>query len=130
MSAQANLAVYGAFLDPRDTGQKVLGMVLAPGGHLTHGSPVNVSGKWFSFVGYEVDKDTETIDMRAFQPLTAFRQWGDKYLSQKPPALLRRRSDRMQVVAALVAKGSGGVRADQLEVVPGPGATRQCRAAP
>src|ERR1700758_3893494 len=56
--------------------------------------------------------------------LTAFRQWGDKYLSQKPPALLRRKSDRMQVVAALVAKGSGGVRADQLEVVPGPGASR------
>lgn len=38
-------------------------MVLAHGGHLTHGSPVNFSGKWFSFVGYEVDKDTETIDM-------------------------------------------------------------------
>ena len=56
--------------------------------------------------------------------LTAFRQWGDKYLSQKPPALLRRRSDRRQVVAALVAKGSDGVRADQVEVVPGPGATR------
>lgn len=56
--------------------------------------------------------------------LTAFRQWGDKYLSQKPPALLRRKSDRTRVVAALVAKGSGGVRADQLEVVPGPGATR------
>jgi glycine hydroxymethyltransferase len=38
-------------------------MVLAHGGHLTHGSPVNFSGKWFSFVGYEVDKDTEVIDM-------------------------------------------------------------------
>jgi glycine hydroxymethyltransferase len=38
-------------------------MVLAHGGHLTHGSPVNFSGKWFTFVGYEVDKDTETIDM-------------------------------------------------------------------
>src|SRR5205085_8892268 len=43
--------------------QKVLGLVLAHGGHLTHGSPVNFSGKWFSFVGYEVDKDTELIDM-------------------------------------------------------------------
>jgi glycine hydroxymethyltransferase len=61
--AQANLAVYGAFLDPRDRDQKVLGLVLAHGGHLTHGSPVNVSGKWFNFVGYEVDKDSELIDM-------------------------------------------------------------------
>jgi len=61
--AQANMAAYGAFLEPRDPDQKVLGMVLAHGGHLTHGSPVNFSGKWFSFVGYEVEKDTETIDM-------------------------------------------------------------------
>ncbi len=61
--AQANLAVYGAFLRPHEPGQKVLGLVLAHGGHLTHGSPVNVSGKWFDFVGYEVDKDTEVIDM-------------------------------------------------------------------
>jgi len=61
--AQANMAAYGAFLDPKDPSQKVLGMVLAHGGHLTHGSPVNFSGKWFSFVGYEVRKDTEVIDM-------------------------------------------------------------------
>ncbi len=61
--AQANMAVYGAFLDPKDPGQKVLGLVLAHGGHLTHGSPVNFSGKWFSFVGYEVDRETEQIDM-------------------------------------------------------------------
>jgi len=61
--AQANMAVYGAFLDPRDREQKVLGLVLPHGGHLTHGSPVNFSGKWFPFVGYEVDKDTEVIDM-------------------------------------------------------------------
>src|SRR3989442_6363849 len=61
--AQANMAVYGAFLEPRNPDQKVLGMVLAHGGHLTHGSPVNFSGKWFTFVGYEVNKDTETIDM-------------------------------------------------------------------
>src|SRR3989442_1673698 len=61
--AQANLAVYGAFLQPHDPEQKVLGLVLAHGGHLTHGSPVNVSGKWFSFVGYEVDPHTEQIDM-------------------------------------------------------------------
>jgi len=56
-------------------------------------------------------------------PLTAFRQWGDKYLSPKPPTILRRKSDGKQVVAALVAKGSGVLRGQQLELVPGPGAT-------
>jgi glycine hydroxymethyltransferase len=61
--AQANLAVFGAFLQPRDPSEKVLGMVLAHGGHLTHGSPVNVSGMWFHFVGYEVDRETERLDM-------------------------------------------------------------------
>jgi glycine hydroxymethyltransferase len=61
--AQANLAVFGAFLQPRDPSEKVLGMVLAHGGHLTHGSPVNVSGMWFHFVGYVVDGVTERLDM-------------------------------------------------------------------
>jgi glycine hydroxymethyltransferase len=61
--AQANMAVFGAFLTPGDPSEKVLGMVLAHGGHLTHGSPVNVSGMWFNFVGYEVDRETEQIDM-------------------------------------------------------------------
>jgi len=61
--AQANMAVFGAFLTPMDPNDKVLGMVLAHGGHLTHGSPVNVSGKWFNFVGYEVDRETEQLDM-------------------------------------------------------------------
>ena len=56
-------------------------------------------------------------------PLIAITQWGDKYLSQKPPTLLRRTSDHKPVVAALVAKGSGALRAEQLEMVPGPGAT-------
>ncbi len=60
--AMANLAVFGAFLDPRSD-DSVLGMSLAHGGHLTHGSPVNVSGKWFRFVPYEVDRDTEVLDM-------------------------------------------------------------------
>jgi glycine hydroxymethyltransferase len=59
--AQANMAVFGAFLEPRSD-DKVLGMVLAHGGHLTHGSPVNVSGMWFNFVGYEVDRETERLD--------------------------------------------------------------------
>ena len=60
--AQANMAVFGAFLEPHGD-EKVLGMVLAHGGHLTHGSPVNVSGMWFNFVGYEVDRQTEQLDM-------------------------------------------------------------------
>ncbi|KJS85480.1 MAG: serine hydroxymethyltransferase [Peptococcaceae bacterium BICA1-8] len=57
--AQANTAVYFAILKPGDT---VLGMNLSHGGHLTHGSPVNISGKYFNFVAYGVDKETETID--------------------------------------------------------------------
>ena len=61
--AQANLAVFGAFLEPNDPGSKVLGMELAHGGHLTHGSPVNVSGMWFNFIPYQVDEETEQLDM-------------------------------------------------------------------
>ncbi len=57
--AQANFATYGALLTPGDT---VLAMSLPHGGHLTHGSKVNFSGKWFSVVGYGVDSETELID--------------------------------------------------------------------
>jgi glycine hydroxymethyltransferase len=57
--AQANFAAYYAFLKPGDT---VMGMNLAMGGHLTHGSPVNFSGKWFNIVPYGLDMETETID--------------------------------------------------------------------
>jgi len=57
--AQANTAVYFAVLKPGDT---VLGMNLAHGGHLTHGSPVNISGQYYNFVAYGVDPETETID--------------------------------------------------------------------
>ncbi len=57
--SQANMAVYFAVLNPGDT---VLGMNLSHGGHLTHGSPVNFSGKLFKFVSYGVDKETEEID--------------------------------------------------------------------
>jgi glycine hydroxymethyltransferase len=67
--AQANLAVFGAFLEPKDPTCTVLGMVLSHGGHLTHGSPVNVSGMWFHFVGYEVDRDTEQLDMDRIRDL-------------------------------------------------------------
>ncbi|AQR91062.1 serine hydroxymethyltransferase [Clostridium saccharobutylicum] len=57
--SQANMAVYFTVLEPGDT---VLGMDLSHGGHLTHGSPVNFSGKLFNFVSYGVDKETEMID--------------------------------------------------------------------
>jgi len=57
--AQANLAVYQALLNPGDT---ILGMNLAHGGHLTHGSPVNMSGKLYNIVPYGVSRETETID--------------------------------------------------------------------
>ncbi|HHY18020.1 MAG TPA: hypothetical protein GX524_08075 [Firmicutes bacterium] len=57
--AQANTAVYFAAIKPGDT---VVGMNLAHGGHLTHGSPVNISGQYYNFVPYGVDPETETID--------------------------------------------------------------------
>lgn len=62
--AQANLAVYFALVNPGDT---ILGMSLADGGHLTHGSPVNLSGKYYNFVSYGVSKETETIDYDALR---------------------------------------------------------------
>ena len=57
--AQANMAVYFAMLKPGDT---VMGMSLSNGGHLTHGSPVNMSGAYFNFVPYGVSSETEMID--------------------------------------------------------------------
>jgi len=57
--AQANMAAYFSVLEP---GDKVLGMSLAEGGHLTHGSPVNFSGKWFDMAFYGLKQETETID--------------------------------------------------------------------
>ncbi|WP_026765197.1 serine hydroxymethyltransferase [Selenomonas ruminantium] len=62
--AQANMAVFFALLQPGDT---VMGMNLNDGGHLTHGSPVNMSGKYFKIVPYGVDKETETIDYDALE---------------------------------------------------------------
>jgi glycine hydroxymethyltransferase len=64
--AQANTAVYFAMLEPGDT---ILGMSLAHGGHLTHGSPVNMSGKYFKIVPYGVSSETETIDYDALRAL-------------------------------------------------------------
>ncbi|MCD8188397.1 MAG: serine hydroxymethyltransferase [Ruminococcus sp.] len=64
--AQANTAAYFATLMPGDT---VLGMSLADGGHLTHGSPVNLSGKYFNFVSYGLDDETEAINYDTVQKL-------------------------------------------------------------
>lgn len=64
--AQANTAVYFAMLNPGDT---VLGMNLSHGGHLTHGSPVNISGKYFHFIPYGVDETTGRIDYDAVRAL-------------------------------------------------------------
>ncbi len=57
--SQANMGVYFALLNPGDV---VMGMTLSHGGHLTHGAPVNFSGKWYKFVPYGINKDTELID--------------------------------------------------------------------
>jgi len=64
--AQANTAVYFALINPGDT---VLGMSLAHGGHLTHGSPVNMSGKYFNFVSYGLSDKDEKIDYDAVEKL-------------------------------------------------------------
>ncbi|NEQ42115.1 MAG: serine hydroxymethyltransferase [Leptolyngbya sp. SIOISBB] len=64
--AQANFAVFLALLKPGDT---ILGMDLSHGGHLTHGSPVNVSGKWFNVVQYGVNQETETLDFDQIREL-------------------------------------------------------------
>lgn len=64
--AQANFAVYFALINPGDT---ILGMNLSHGGHLTHGSPANISGKYFKIVPYGVDKETERIDYEEVQKL-------------------------------------------------------------
>jgi glycine hydroxymethyltransferase len=64
--AQANMAAYFAFLEP---GDKVLGMSLPQGGHLTHGAAVNFSGKLYEFIPYEIDPDTELVRMEEVRRL-------------------------------------------------------------
>lgn len=64
--ASTNLAVYFAFLKPGDT---IMGMNLSQGGHLSHGSPVNISGKYFNVVPYGVNTETETIDYAELEKL-------------------------------------------------------------
>ncbi len=69
--AQANLAVYFALCQPGDT---ILGMNLAHGGHLTHGSPVNMSGKYYNFVPYGVSDEDQKIDYDALEALACETQ--------------------------------------------------------
>lgn len=69
--AQANFAVFLALLQPGDT---IMGMDLSHGGHLTHGSPVNVSGKWFRVVQYGVSAATETLDYDQIRELALKEQ--------------------------------------------------------
>lgn len=64
--AQANFAVFLTLLEP---GDKFLGMDLSHGGHLTHGSPVNVSGKWFQACHYGVNQETEQLDYEQIREL-------------------------------------------------------------
>ncbi|MBW4532765.1 MAG: serine hydroxymethyltransferase [Pleurocapsa minor HA4230-MV1] len=64
--AQANFAVFLTLLEPGDT---IMGMDLSHGGHLTHGSPVNVSGKWFNVVQYGVNQETEQLDFEQIRAL-------------------------------------------------------------
>lgn len=74
--SQANMAIFYAFLKPGDT---VLGMDLSHGGHLTHGSPVNFSGKYFNIIPYGVNKTTETID---------YEELRNKALENKPKMII------------------------------------------
>ena len=69
--ANANTCVYFAMLQPGDT---ILGMNLSHGGHLTHGSPVNISGKYFKIIPYGVSKESETIDYDELERLAAENQ--------------------------------------------------------
>ena len=66
--SQANTAVYFALCQPGDT---ILGMSLADGGHLTHGSPVNLSGKYFNFIPYGLNAETQTIDYEELERLAS-----------------------------------------------------------
>ena len=74
--AQANFAVFLSLLNP---GDKIMGMDLSHGGHLTHGSSVNVSGKWFKTCHYEVDKTTEMLDMDSIR---------EKAIKNKPKLII------------------------------------------
>jgi len=64
--SQANMAAYFALLEP---GDKVMGMTLSHGGHLTHGAPANFSGKWYKFISYGINRETERLDYDEIEKL-------------------------------------------------------------
>src|SRR6267378_4346684 len=74
---------------------------------------------------YEYQLTKKGLDLNI--ALTALRQWGDDYLSEKPPRLQRRKVDKKPVVAAIVPKGTKSLRTDEIEILPGPGAVASCR---
>ncbi len=75
---------------------------------------------------YEYQLTKKGLDLNI--ALVALQQWGDDYLSEKPPRLQRRKVDKKPVVAAIVPKGTRSLRTDEIETLPGPGATKQQRA--
>jgi glycine hydroxymethyltransferase len=115
--ANANLAAYLAVLEPGDT---VLGMRLDQGGHLTHGSPVNASGRWYNFIGYGVSESDERIDFEALADLAAEHRpkmivaGATAYSRVIPPEPLRRIADSVGAlllfdaahIAGLIAGGA------------------------
>jgi len=74
---------------------------------------------------YEYRLTRKGVDLQI--ALAGLRQWGDKYLTDKPPRVTRRKSDKKPVVAAFVPKGAHVLRADEIESVPGPGTTSNRR---
>jgi len=76
---------------------------------------------------YEYQLTKKGLDLNV--ALTALRQWGDEYLSDKPPRLQLRKVDKTPVVAAIVPKGTKSLRTDEIEIVPGPGAAASTRRA-
>ena len=99
--AQANMAVFFALLKPGDT---ILGMNLTDGGHLTHGSPVNISGTYYKVIPYGVDKETERIDYDALEMLAK---------EQKPKMIIAGASAYARIIdferISAIAKAVGAI---------------------
>ena len=112
--AQANFAAYGALLTPGDT---VLAMSLPHGGHLTHGSKVNFSGKWFSVVGYGVDPETELID---YDEVARLADAVDPRTLPPFAATPEAVGVRGRALVAAVAARRNGVPADPADELPDP----------
>ncbi|MCZ7577277.1 MAG: serine hydroxymethyltransferase [Dehalococcoidia bacterium] len=99
--AEANMAAYLAFVNPGDT---IMGMELSQGGHLTHGSPVNFSGRLYNFIPYTVDRESEVIDMAEVKRLA---------METKPKIIVAGATAYPRAIDfaafAEIAKGAGGL---------------------